>query len=348
MNYDKIAFQIKSTINKIGVNLKNQNVLTEAGSGPFIATPVIAAVAGASHVVACTRNSRWGTAEEIKFATLKLANICNVSDRIEVTTKKPWLKADNIDVVTNLGFVRPIDNELIEALPEHAAVSLMWEPWEFRDADIDINSCIKNNIPIIGTNERHKDLKTFRSVGLLAVKLLLEKSCEIIGTNILIVGSNPFGSACSDLLDQIGARTILLDPTQEWPLSLDELVLKKIEAVVIVEHRSNQEILGKATPKICDYLFTSQIPVIHICGVLDKNYLGAKSINKHPKAYVDSGYMTVTTAYLGCKPVVDLHAAGLHVGSLVSRFRKKGYNIEKSISYAVNSGYGLALNKTNN
>ena len=88
MNIDKIAGQIKASVNKIGLDLKGQNVLTEAGSGPFIATPVIAAVAGASHVVACTRNSIWGTVDEIKINTLRLADIFKVSDKIEITTEK--------------------------------------------------------------------------------------------------------------------------------------------------------------------------------------------------------------------------------------------------------------------
>jgi hypothetical protein len=53
--------------------------------------------------------------------------------------------------------------------------------------------------------------------------------------------------------------------------------------------------------------------------------------------------MTVTTAYLGVKPVVDLHAAGLHVASIVAREREKGGSIDMALSMAVASGYGLRL-----
>ena len=113
--------------------------------------------------------------------------------------------------------------------------------------------------------------------------------------------------------------------------------------MVILEHRYDQEILGKSTPKICNFLSDSQVPVIHICGLLDKTYLGLHNISKYPGAYVEPGYMTVTTSYLGCKPVIDLHTAGLHVGSLVSKPRKKGCCIKNSLSSAVDSGYGLEL-----
>ena len=229
-------------------------------------------------------------------------------------------------------------------MPEHAAISLMWEPWEFRDSDIDIKSCIKNKIPIIATNESHINLMTFKSVALLAVKLLLEQSCEILGTNILVIGSNPFGSACNHLLEQLGAKVILLDPTKEaWPSSLEKSLFDSIDAVVVVEHRHDQELLGKSTPKICNYLSNSQIPIIHICGLLDQQFLSYLSIFKHPSVDVKPGYMTVTTSYLGSKPVIDLHTAGLHVGSLVSKLRREGYNIEKALSNAIDSGYGLAL-----
>ena len=343
MNIDKIARQIKATIDSIGIDLKSQKVLTEAGSGPYIVTPVIAAVAGAKHVIACTRDSHWGTVNDIKAHTMMLADKFHVSDKIEVTTETPWKKAKDIDIVTNLGFVRPINNQIIESLPKHAVISLMWEPWEFRDSDIDIKASIENNIPIIATNENHPHLMTFKSVGLLALKLLLEQSCEILGTSILVIGSAPFGINCSDVLVQLGAKVILFDPTSNLPLSIDDTTLNQIDAVVIVEHRSYQEILGKSTPNICEYLSTSQIPVVHICGVIDYSFFKYLNILKYPVSEVAAGYMTVTTSYLGFKPVIDLHAVGLHVASLVSRQRKNGCDIKSSLLNAINSGYGQNL-----
>jgi hypothetical protein len=343
MNFDKVARQIKASINLIGIDLEDQNVLTEAGSGPFLVTPVIAAMAGANNVIACTRDSQWGTSDEIKTNLKKLAEKLDVWKKIELTTENPSLKAKDIDIVTNLGFVRPISKQLIESLPSYAAISLMWEPWEFRSSDIDLKESKKNKIPIIATNESHPHLKTFKSVALLAVKLLLEQSCEILGTEILVIGSNPFGGACVTLLEELGANVSSLDPTLHWPLSIDESKLKRLDAIVILEHRIHKEILGKTTPEICNCISDSQIPIIHICGSVDQSYLKSLNISKYPSADVPPGYMTVTTSYLGYKPVIALHTAGLHVGSLVSRHRKKGCSIENSISYAIDSGYGLAL-----
>ena len=52
--------------------------------------------------------------------------------------------------------------------------------------------------------------------------------------------------------------------------------------------------------------------------------------------------MTVTTGYVGDKPVVDLHCAGLHATSLVARARKDGLSIRDSIAIGEFS-YGLPL-----
>jgi hypothetical protein len=228
MNLAKIARQIKATIDLIGINLEGQNVLTEAGSGPFIVTPVIAAAAGASNVIACTRDSRWGSSTEIRADLKQLADRFDVWSKINVTMGNPVHYAKDIDVVTNLGFVRPISKLFIESLPSYAAISLMWEPWEFRSSDIDLRATKETKIPIIATNERHPNLMTFKSVALLAVKLLLEQSCEILGTVILVIGSDPFGGNCVELLESLGANVHTIDPTRCFPLSIDESILNQL------------------------------------------------------------------------------------------------------------------------
>jgi hypothetical protein len=339
-----LASRIKTAVEKIGLNLHGQRVLTEAASGPYMATAVLAAVAGAEHVTACTRDSRWGRFDEIKANTLKLASLFDVACRIDITNapKKDAIRAT--DVVTNLGFLRPITRDVIHLLPPHAAISLMWEPWEFRKEDIDIEACRECGIPIIATNERHPNLNTFRSVGLLAVKLLLECHCEIAGLNITVVGSDPFGKACSDMLDSIGAVVTVLDPQEGWPNQSAFNAFKESDAVLFVEHRYHGELLGLSTPELVGAIQQRSTPIVHICGAIDSDHMKSCGIEKHPAHSVPSGFMTLTTAYIGAKPVVDLHAAGLHVASIVSRARVNGASISSALDKAIESGYGLKLN----
>ena len=65
-NLDQLARRIDLAVDKIGLNLNDQCVLTEAASGPFAATSVISAVAGARQVFAVARDTRWGTVSDIK------------------------------------------------------------------------------------------------------------------------------------------------------------------------------------------------------------------------------------------------------------------------------------------
>ena len=43
-----------------------------------------------------------------------------------------------------------------------------------------------------------------------------------------------------------------------------------------------------------------------------------------PEIFAAAGSMSVTTDYVGPKPLIDLHAAGLRVGELLTRARQRG------------------------
>ena len=342
-NQNIIISRIESAISRIGLDLSGQTVLTEAASGPYISTPIIAALAGASCVYAVTRDSEWGTAEDICRATRNLARRLGVNSRIELSTKGAEEFASSADVVTNLGFVRPISCNIIERLPRDSAIGLMWEPWELRQQDIDLSTCIRRNIPVIGTNEHHPDVATFRFVGILALKLLLEVEIEVQGLKLLVIGSNPFGSACVDTLSSVGALVTHFDPTKTWPPACDNQKVKLADAIVVVEHRFAGMLLGESISQTLTSIIDRGIPVIHICGLVDAQFLSSRKCIKHPLKSVPFGYMTVTTAHVGLKPVVDLHTAGLMATSIVARARKAGASVEDAIKAACKSGFGLSL-----
>jgi len=44
----------------------------------------------------------------------------------------------------------------------------------------------------------------------------------------------------------------------------------------------------------------------------------------YPDRFALPGHMSVTTDYIGPKPLIDLHAAGLKVGQELARVRAKG------------------------
>ena len=100
-------------IDRVELDLSGVTVLTEAASGPFVVTPLIAARAGGS-VVAITRDSRHGNADDVRGYTTEWARHFGVADAIEIHVGSAVERAAEVDLVTNLGFVRPIDEAFLD------------------------------------------------------------------------------------------------------------------------------------------------------------------------------------------------------------------------------------------
>src|SRR5260370_10713233 len=148
-NRRRVDRLMRAAIDRLSLDLRGIGVLTEAASGSFAVTPLIAALAGASHVVALTGDSLHGSAAAVTDYVHGWAGDLEVADRIEITSDRRHAAASGCSLVTNLGFVRPIDAALVATLPEDAAVALMWEPWEFRAADVDLAACRARGIPVL-------------------------------------------------------------------------------------------------------------------------------------------------------------------------------------------------------
>ena len=75
-----------SAISDLELDLTNISVLTEAASGPFAVTPLIAALSGSPHVVAIAKDSSYGSALEVIDYVRGWAQELNIEDRIEFST----------------------------------------------------------------------------------------------------------------------------------------------------------------------------------------------------------------------------------------------------------------------
>lgn len=331
---------VQSAIDKFSLNLSGLSVLTEVGSGAFVVTPIIAAMAGAKHVYAVTRDSSYGRAEDVLAYGRQFAAFCGVEKQISFTSVPPLNYVPDADIITNLGFVRPINNEMVSAMKGTAVIPLMWEPWEFRAEDVDIESCRKHGIPVIGTCETDMRLRTFEYVGMLALKLLLERGVTVLGCNILVVGSDPFGLAVQQKLAAVGAAVTLHSGNSE---TLHDVSLVNYDAIVIVEHRLAGCLVSHSGPIHPEDVRAAGVELIHICGVLDYKSIDTAGVYVYPERRVAHGYMTMTTDYVGARPVIDLHAAGLKVGELAVRTRLSGGSVAEATAVSINFGVGLEL-----
>ena len=342
-NLKKIERLIKKSIEKIELNLSGLTVLTETGSNNFVLTSLIASAANASKVYAVTRDSSYGKASDVIAYSESIANKCSLKN-IYFNSELPESFAGESDIVTNLGFVRPITSSFIKKLPPHAVISLMWEPWEFRHEDLDIESAKEHEILVLGTKETDPRLKTFEYVGILAAKLLLEKEVEIIDSNILVIATDPFGEHIKNVLSSMKANCLLVYPESDQLLSIESINFKELDAVVVAENRIPIEIIGHSNGSISPVLLSeNSVELIHICGAVDEESIKAASISKHPSNSASFGYMTKTTDYVGPKPLIDLHCAGLRVGEVSVRERIKGKSIDMALKKAMDTGLCLPL-----
>jgi len=342
-NIQRALRLIDSAISDFELDMRGISVLTEAASGPFAVTPIIAAMAGADRVFCIGRNSNWGAYRDVVEHIQCLAKSAGCLSQIEFSDGCAVNYAKYANVVTNLGFVRPLNADFIKRLPSDSAIALMWEPWEYRPGEVDIDACRACNVPILGTNEGHHRLQTFRYLGHVALRLLFEREVEVERSELLLIASNPFAAPIEKTLRAAGANVTRIDPSEElrWAEMAEVLLGQiKIDAIVLAEHRSEDVIIGKGGIS-SDILTANGTELIHICGLVDGDELLRMRINKHPLRPVPAKVMTVTTDYIGPRPVIDLHAAGLSIATDLVKQMRQGRDEAVARRNVVSAGLGM-------
>jgi len=293
---------IKQAIKNFDLCLKGKTVLTEAATGNFMVTPVIAALSGAE-VFAFTRASRYGTIEEVRQQTAELQNAINPVLPIRVITSLDDAPLDRIEILTNTGFLRPIDSALINRLPMSCVIPLMWEVWEARPKELDLETCLKRGIKVYGTNEDDSRLRTMEYLGFIVLERLLAFKRTPFSTSVLLLGCEEFGLPVQELLSKNGYRcnfTTFCEPN-----AMDDY-----DTLVLLENKNPIELVGSSNALIPTSKLRSDQLVIHICGQANFSELPCAGFPDHPAPF---GYMSLTTDYADPKAVIDLHTAGLKV-----------------------------------
>lgn len=328
MNLGRAFNLIQDSISTFSLDLSGLAVLTEAATGYYMLTPLIGALAGADGVYVLSRDSRFGKAKDIYRETKQLARVWKVEDRIEILVDRSDSRIEKVDIVTNLGFVRPLDFLFLKQLKKTAVIPLMWETWEYRPEDLDLQACRRLGISVLGTNEHHPNLTTFEYIGYVAVKLLMEAGIEVLRSNIAVLGTGEFCEHTVRTLRALKARVTPLSSTfkDETSKRMAIRVLRGVDALVVVDHHNKEQLIG-AGGQIGAAEISAANPslaVIHICGGVDRSSLRREGIQCWPKRFAKPGYMSVRTDYVGPAPLINLHTAGLKVGEVLVRARRSG------------------------
>ncbi len=332
---------VREAVGQLQLDLRGLVVLTEAATGHYSVTAAIAAVAGADQVFAVARDSVWGTATDAGVATRAMVLACADRDRLTIVeeTSPEVLRA--ADLVTNLGFVRPINAERVSAIKPTAVVSLMCEPWEVRPGDVDLEACARRGIVVLGTNESSREWPVFSYSGPLAARMLFDAGIEVLGSRIAVLGRDKFAPVIARWLRRAGA---LVKVDRRLSRTTSRAAMRQADAVIVADYSSDQTILGEhGLVKTSDLAeLAPHATIVQFAGGVDEPDLRRNGFDVWPTPVVPPRRMSRTFSALGLKPVIELHAAGLRVGEAAARMRLRGVPAVETVE-AVCQDLPLAL-----
>jgi hypothetical protein len=308
----RLSALMRDAIKTNGLDLTDMTVLTEAASGAYGVTAVIAALANARQVHALARASAYGSVAEVSEWTMELAKAAGVADRISIleTLTPDLLKA--VDLVTNAGHLRPINREIIDHLPSRAVIALMFEAWEFRATDIDVEACRRRHIPIVGVNEQHPSIDVFSYLGPLCVRLLHDAGFAVYRNRIALLCDNGFAKPMVRGLVGCGANVSHFSTVEALPSDL-------WDAIVVALKPGAEPRVGEREAGHIASAAAGGATVAQFWGDVDREALARHDLRAWPPSAPRAGHMAILLSALGPDAIVRLQAGGLRAAEWVFR-----------------------------
>lgn len=327
-----IKAKIIDAVNRLQLNLSGKVVLTEAATGAYVVTPVIAALAGAK-VYAFTKTTRYGSVEDVNKQTMNLLSQFDSfnSNLTVIDSLTPEIIAE-ADIITNSGHLRPLDKNILQHAKEGAVIPLMYEAWEWREADLDIEIVRAKNILLGATNERHPDVDVFNYLGDMALKMIFDAGLCPYNNNYILICNNDFGPFIAKVLAKVCGGLAVCDTAEhkskynnlqvDWIGNFPDFVIpekyKASDAVLFTAYPFDKTWIGKEnTPILIDKL-KSQIEhpfILRYCGHIDE---ACKNKIRFYPEHVKPGHMGILPSAIGFDPIIRLQSGGLKVGQLLT------------------------------
>jgi hypothetical protein len=325
MLIDKLVRQVEN----LQLNLKGKTILTEAATGAYIVTPVLAALAGAK-VYAYSKTTRYGKLEEVFSSTRDLARTFKEFHLdIHYTEKlEPEIIAQ-ADIITNSGHLRPLNESMLTHAKNQVVIPLMYEAWEWREADMDIQYIRKRGFKIGATNERHPDVDVFNYLGDMALKQIFDAGITPYRNKFILLCNNDFGPFIANVLSKVCEGLAVIDKDEhidryahmkiDWIGGFPKLQVpvsyKNAEAVIFTAYPFDQNWIGENTAVSMQQLQTklSDPFILRYAGDLDEEALQKKGLRYFPQ-HVHSGHMGILPSAIGYDPIIRLQSGGLKAG----------------------------------
>jgi hypothetical protein len=304
-----LARKTMEKVRELQLDLSGLHVLTEAATGPYSLTAVIAAHAGAE-VVAKARDSRYGSVGQIRQETEELASALGVQEMITIVEEVSDAQIAAADIVTNSGHLRPLDAAFIDKMRVGAAIPLMYEAWELRSTDVDIDACRRHGVQVAGTNERHSAVGVFEYLGLVVLRAALQAGFAVMGDRCLVVSDNEFGEYVARTLRANGA------------------LVEAVAACDLAATRSWDVVVVAATPPASGgrQVQLEGIDASLYCQVWGDVNRARTTGRWQPEEEPCPGHMGLTLDSLGPMPILRLQAGGLKCGEVMLAGGQEGYS----------------------
>jgi hypothetical protein len=170
-------------------------------------------------------------------------------------------------------------------------------------------------------------------LGLAVKKLLFECGIEVFQSKIGIVGKGKFANTIKESLSKDEAVIFEIENFSKK----EKNAISDFDALIIADYHTETNYIGNNALIEPEELkkINTDIKIIHICGKVCEHDLLINELEYYPKIIAPLKHMSITTDFVGPKPLIDLHTAGLKVGEELSRARLKGVNAGDSISFAL-------------
>ena len=205
----RIYRSIVKSIEEFNLNLSGEVVLSELGTNEYNYVALVPILAKAKKVIIIYNEGKL--LNQLKSNFLTFINELKIKKNTFLLVSKRELPSvkEEITIISNCGNVRPIDQTLVNGMNRLKVVGLMYDAWELRKSDVDIDYLTKKRIKLVAVNETHHKHNLFSYVGPLCAKLCMESKHEIMNEQFLVWSDDPFGKYISKYLKQMGAKKVI-------------------------------------------------------------------------------------------------------------------------------------------
>lgn len=319
--------KLQARVRVLDLDLSGKVVLTEAATGAYVVTPVLAALAGAK-VYAYVKDTRYGTKADAIDATKKV--LAHWQGDLPEITFLDELSPDVIasaDVITNSGHLRPLNEAVLRYAKNDLVIPLMYEAWEWRNADMDLSYIRKRGFRLGATNERHPDVDVFNFLGDMAIRQILDAGLCLYDNKFVLICNNDFGPFIAKVLSKVcGGLGVIDVPANRHAYNFENVHwIGDFPAVNIPDsYRDAEAVIFTAYPFTTSWIGNNGEPMaakqfkknfrhavlLRYAGDMDTDALTEKGMRYFPQQ-VCPGHMGVLPSSIGYEPVIRLQAGGL-------------------------------------